>query len=184
MRDVLEIFSGVLTHLEDEKIPYMIVGSVACAIYGDPRLTHDLDLVIDIPASRAADLTNSFKATEFYIPPINVIQEEINSRGQFNLIHLQSGYKIDIVIRKPNAHGIAEFERRKKVEFWPGLKAEVASPEDVIIKKLQFYKDGGSEKHLRDIAGILRNTPIDAQYIESWISQLELKQEWLAAQQK
>ncbi len=181
MHDVLEVFIEVLKRVEQAQIPYMVVGSVASAIYGEPRLTHDLDLVIDIQPNRATDLYKLFANSEFYCPPIDIIRCETKQRGQFNLIHQPSGYKIDIVIRKATDHGVEEFNRRKKVELWQDAAAFVASPEDVIIKKLQFYKEGSSEKHLRDIAGMMRNIKIDREYVDRWVSKLSLREEWMKA---
>lgn len=89
--------------------------------------------------------------------------------------------KIDMVLRKETAHSRAEFERRRRLQLWPGFEASVASPEDVIIKKLQYFQLGGSEKHLRDIRGILAETAVDHDYLERWIKDLGLERAWLQA---
>jgi len=90
--------------------------------------------------------------------------------------------KIDIILKKISEHSIEEFARRKKMEFWKGFEAFVAAPEDVIIKKLEFYRMGGSEKHLTDIRGIVAETPLDNQCLGGWIFKLSLQQEWEKAQ--
>lgn len=160
----------------------MIVGSVAAMIYGEPRLTHDMDLVINISPADASKFEGLFPLEEFYCPPKEVLVSEIVHRGQFNLIHHETGLKIDLMVRKETEHALSEFRRRRKVPFWQSLAAYVASPEDVIIKKLDFYRQGGSEKHLTDIRGILAQTEIDKAYLQEWITKLGLMAEWKKVQ--
>ena len=178
----MEVFQTVVQKLELAEIPYMIVGSVASMIYGDPRLTNDMDLVIDLRAQDVSKIQNTFPLEEFYCPPLEILQSEVRERGQFNLIHHASGLKIDIMVRKNSDHSIEEFKRRKKVPFWSNFEASIAAPEDIIIKKLAFYREGKSAKHLTDIRGILAQTPIDSQYLEDWIQKLGLGSEWKEAQ--
>lgn len=160
----------------------MIVGSVAAMVYGEPRLTHDMDLVIDILPKDAVKFEPLFPLAEFYCPPREVLVSEIVHRGQFNLIHHDTGLKIDLMVRKESEHSLVEFNRRRKVPFWHGFEAYLASPEDVIIKKLDFYRQGGSEKHLTDIRGILGETAIDDAYLAEWVTKLGLLTEWQKAQ--
>lgn len=176
--NLLEIFSEVIRRLEENEIPYMVVGSIASMIYGEPRLTHDMDLVVDIALKDAKRIPPIFPENEFYCPHEEVIIAEVNHRGQFNLIHHDSGLKIDLMIRKQTPHSIVEFARRQKTPFWEGQDAFIATPEDVILKKLDFLRQGGSEKHIQDIRGILSNTEVDESYLQDWITQLGLTREW------
>jgi hypothetical protein len=176
--DLLTTFFGVLHRLEDAGIAYMVVGSMASMLFGEPRLTHDLDLVVELAPRDALRLNTLFPAEDFYCPPIEIIQSEITSRGQFNLIHHDSGLKIDLILRKDTPHGHTEFNRRARLPFVVGHEAWVASPEDVIIKKLEYFRIGGSEKHLKDIRGILSETPTDDAYLKSWVDRLGLVAEW------
>jgi len=82
------------------------------------------------------------------------------------------------MIRKESPHAKEEFSRKVKVPFWNHEQVAVATPEDVIIKKLDFYRQGGSEKHLKDIRGILAETKIDKKYLEKWVDGLGLAKEW------
>jgi hypothetical protein len=182
MQGLIPTFSSVIQKLEGKQIPYMIVGSVAAMIYGEPRLTHDMDLVINIAPADASKFEALFPLEEFYCPPKEVLTSEIVHHGQFNLIHHETGLKIDLMVRKETAHALSEFSRRRKVPFWQSFEAYVASPEDVIIKKLDFYRQGGSEKHLTDIRGILAQTEIDQSYLQEWIIKLGLTAEWKKAQ--
>ena len=177
-KNMIGVFSEVIQKLESKNIPYMVVGSVASMVYGEPRMTHDMDLVLDILPEHASKLETLFPLAEFYCPPIEVLNSEITHRGQFNLIHQGTGIKIDIMIRKNTDHSKAEFDRRQKVPFWNNSEVYLATPEDVIIKKLSFYREGGSEKHLKDIRGIMVESEIDKEYLQSWIGKLSLSPEW------
>lgn len=144
--NMIDIFFTVIQKLESKEIPYMVVGSIAAMVYGEPRMTHDMDLVLDVLPEHGSQLESLFPIEEFYCPPIEVLSSEIVQRGQFNLIHQNTGIKIDIIIRKNTDHARTEFQRRKRVYFWKGCETYLATPEDIIIKKLSFYRDGGSEK--------------------------------------
>ena len=100
----------------------------------------------------------------------------------FNLIHQASGVKIDIVPLKKTEFAESEFSRRKKIEILPGFEIYVASIEDIILKKLDFYRECGSEKHLTDIRGMLAETDVDQVYLQAWIAKLKLSEEWIKAQ--
>lgn len=174
----IEVFIQVLKTLKNNDIQYMIVGSLAAMVYGDPRLTRDMDLVVEISPNEAEKLEKLFPLEQYYCPPLEVLKSEIIHRGQFNLIHQDSGLKIDIMLRKQTAHAIEEFGRRREVELWNGFEAFLASPEDIIVKKLDFYRMGGSEKHLTDIRGIVAETNLDQDYLNTWIQRLGLTSEW------
>jgi hypothetical protein len=178
MQGLLETFSAVIEGLERGQIPYMVVGSVAAMVYGEPRMTHDLDLVISIAPNRANLLPALFPETEYYCPPSEVIRAEVVHRGQFNLIHHDTGFKIDLIVRKDTEHARTEFARRRKAPFWNEREVFVASPEDVILMKLDYFRQGGSQKHLGDIRGILAETSIDTSYLDHWIAQLGLERQW------
>ncbi|MBI1862163.1 MAG: hypothetical protein HYR96_14715 [Deltaproteobacteria bacterium] len=173
-----DTFKDILEKLEGAGIQYMVVGSIASIIYGEPRMTKDMDVVVSAKPEDAKKFGSLFPIQGFYCPPEDVLIDEIVSRGQFNLIHHESGLKVDIVVCKATPHSILEFSRRKRTSFWKGFEAFVVSPEDLIIKKLEYYREGGSEKHLADIRGVLANTEIDRGYLETWLLNLQLSQQW------
>lgn len=175
---IISVFQDVLGRLESAQIEYMVVGSLSSIMYGEPRMTKDMDIVIDIQMKDVTKFENLFPASGFYCPPPEVLRSEVVARGQFNLIHHDSGLKIDVILRKQSPHSIEEFQRRRKLSFATGFDAFVASPEDVIVKKLEYYREGGSEKHLTDIRGVLAQTEVDHDYLERWIKTLGLKSEW------
>jgi len=176
--NILHIFSDVFEKFESAGIPYMVVGSVASIIYGEPRMTKDMDLVVAISPMHARSFDKLFPNTEYYCPPPEVIRDEIVRQGQFNLVHHKSGLKIDIMIQKSTAHARTEFERRQLVDIMGNIHAYFARPEDIIIKKLEYFREGESEKHLTDIRGILANTTVDDNYLSAWIATLNLSVFW------
>jgi hypothetical protein len=162
-------------------VPYMVSGSVAVIIYGEPRLTHDVDLIVVLEREHIPRLTEVFPPTEFYCPPTEVIAVEAarEQRGHFNIIHQETGFKADVYLsgRDPlHAWGLAR-ARRLEVE---GLEVVVAPPEYVIVRKLEYYREGGSEKHLRDIRSMLDTSPdaIDHTELEKQISARGLRDAW------
>ena len=162
-------------------VPYMISGSVAVIVYGEPRLTHDVDLVVEIDAPAISRLAAIFPATEFYCPPPEVLRIEAarEQRGHFNIIHLETGFKADVFLagRDPlNGWGLKRL-RRIDVE---GETLPIAPPEYVILRKLEYFQEGGSEKHLRDIMSILRSSSelIQTHDLELKIAERGLQEGW------
>jgi hypothetical protein len=131
------------------------------------------------------DFIAFFPSNEFYCDK-ETIESEIKGRGQFNILHSASGLKIDIILTKATPFSQKEFSRRKKSKLFPDQDTYFASPEDVIIKKMEYYKEGGSEKHLRDITGILKvsGDAVDQDYISDWARRLDLIEIWDAVQRR
>ena len=171
----IEVLRIITKKLDGLKIDYFLVGSLASMYYSRPRFTNDIDLVLQIRSNQVLDFEKAFNSEEYYCPPIEVLQDEINRRGSFNLIHQESGIKIDIVMTKPTDFSRSEFGRRQKVELIPGFEAYIATPEDIIIKKLDFFREGGSEKHISDIREIFSSTPINTEYVKTWCKNLGLE---------
>lgn len=142
------IFTRALTHL---RIPYMISGSVAAIYYGEPRMTNDVDIIVLLKEADLPRIATAFPLVEFYCPPEDVMKTEMrHSRGgHFNIIHHETGFKADLYPCSDELHrwGLA---LSQTVDF-DGEAIILAPPEYVIIRKLQFYREGGSQKHLRDI---------------------------------
>lgn len=158
---------------------YFITGSMATIFFGEPRLTNDIDIVVDLPRERTAEFAASFPAGEFYVSE-EAIQRAVNRRTQFNVIHPASGLKVDVMIPAPTPFNASRFRRTRRLKPAADYEATFASPEDVILKKLEYYREGGSEKHLRDIAGILRvsRDQIDLSYLEEWADRQGLTDLW------
>jgi len=180
-----QFFERVIATLESLEIPYMMTGSVGAMLYGEPRLTNDLDVVVVLAPRHIAPLTAAFTDWSFYVPPAAVILEAIRQRGQFNLIHVDSGSKADLILRKQTDFAQTEFDRRRLVVFTERVESQSATPEDIILAKLQSFREGQSHKHLDDIAGMLRvvGDQLDRGYLEHWVARLGLTREWTLAQQ-
>jgi hypothetical protein len=165
--DQTDLLKLTITNLRQLNVRYAIVGSFASSIWGESRLTQDIDVVIDLKPGEVDALCNAFPEPEFYVsrPAAN---EAVSLAGQFNVIHPSSGNKIDFMVAARTDWALAQLNRSKVVSLFPDLPACVAAPDDVILGKLIYYREGGSEKHLRDIAGILKmsGTLIDRAYLD------------------
>jgi len=146
----------------------MIGGSVASIAYGEPRLTLDMDVVIDLAPPKIKEFAASF-GPEYYVNPES-INEAVNSSGHFNFIQSEVGIKVDFYVLGKDSFSQTEFSRKKKEAFDENISAFFASPEDVIVKKLEWFKMGESQKHLEDIEGILKisGDKLDLNYIDKW----------------
>ena len=168
--------------LERLQIPYAIVGSFATAVWGDPRMTRDIDIVVQLAAEKVDELCAAFPADDFNVSRESA-REAVSLRSQFNVIHFRSGNKIDFMIAGRSEWAQRQLMRRRRVQFAPDCEGFVAAPEDVIIGKLVYYQDGGSEKHLRDIASILSQAEgdVDRLYIAEIAGTLGLLNTWKLA---
>jgi hypothetical protein len=166
--------------LERLALPYCITGSVAASVYGEPRLTADIDVVLvlrlpDIPA-----LQSAFPESEYYVPPAETMREAIarDAGGMFNLIHHRSQFKADLYLVAHDPLHAWALEHRRRIDLG-GSGAWIAPPEYVILRKLEFLREGGSDKHLRDIRFMLAATPVDRGFIESEVGLRGLAGQWL-----
>lgn len=162
-------------------IDYMIGGALAAMYYGEPRLTRDIDLVAEVRADHVAGLLERFPEGDFYVSE-EAIREAIDRRGQFNIVHPASGLKIDVILPKRTEYDLVQFARRERHEMLEGRDASFARPEDVILYKMLYFREGGSERHVRDIVGILEvsGAQIQMSYVEEWAARLGLAEIWEA----
>jgi len=174
-----ELLRRIVETLESLDLPYLITGSIATILYGEPRFTNDIDVVVQLPAERINALVEAFPGDEFYLDPER-IRKAVAAKSQFNILHPASGLKIDFIIPAMDAFDRSRFSRASRVHPADDYEATFASPEDVIVKKMQFYSAGGSDRHLRDIAGVLRisSAEIDRDYVTEWADRLGLREIW------
>jgi hypothetical protein len=179
--DQAELLRHAARCFEKHGIRYFVTGAVASIAYGEPRLTNDIDIVADLGADEIPKLKDCYPEIEFYFDEESAMRA-VSSRSQFNIIHPESGLKIDIMISQGDAFDRSRFQRVRRLRPLEDTDVDFASPEDVILKKMVFYRDGGSEKHLRDIAGILKisSDGIDMSYIDVWAKKLDLEEIWTA----
>lgn len=173
------LFLLFTTPLNDAKIQYAITGSVAAIAYGEPRLTHDIDIVLTLMPAHIENLQSIFPENDFYCPPLEVIEEEVrrSERGHFNIIHHQTGFKADIYLAGEDPLISWAINNRKKIQLEDDL-LWLAPPEYVVAQKLRFYREGRSEKHLRDVSSILNISKDDLDFLklDELISSLNLSE--------
>lgn len=174
-----ELLRHLVRCFESLEIQYILTGSMASMAYGEPRFTNDIDVVAGVRYEHIKGLKECFPENDFYLSE-DAVKEAVHRSSQFNIIHPASGLKIDVIIRKMDAFDESRFQRIKRFNAIEDTEVNFASPEDVIIKKMAFYREGGSEKHLRDITGILKisGDDIDYDYINLWSERLKLQDIW------
>jgi hypothetical protein len=162
---------------------WMVTGSIAAMTYGDYRVTSDIDIILVLASSNVGKMAAAFPLEEFYCPPLDVISIEAAraERGHFNLIHHDTGFKADIYLPGTDTLTRWAFAHRQKILFDESL-VWVAPPEYVIIGKPEFFREGGSEKHLRDIRGMLKETEIDREFLKREIAARGLQEAWQAVE--
>lgn len=161
--------------LEKAGLNYLITGSVASSLYGEPRNTLDIDLVLLLENSQLNILASLFSEDEFYLPPPKVIAIEARreARGHFNIIHHQSGLKADIYLSRNHPYLVWAYENARHVSV-SGCLAHFAPPEYVILHKLEFYKESGHQRHLRDIAGMIEQQDLDNDFLYMAMTHMDL----------
>lgn len=168
MNSELEVLRDVAQRLEGAGIPYMLTGSVAMSYYAEPRMTRDLDLVVELGAGDVHRVIELFSA-DFYVSD-EAVSQAIAHQGMFNLFHLSKFLKVDLIIRKDSEYRRLEFSRKKRVELG-GFTAWVVSAEDLILSKLVWAQAGESAQQLRDVQNLLE-AAAERQYLNDWAARL------------
>lgn len=178
------LLKRVAAILDEESIPYMLTGSLAMAYYAAPRATQDLDIVVESSGTRLVELASRLSDSGFYVSE-EAVREATDREGQFNAIDPETGWKVDFIIRKTRPFSVEEFRRRRSAEVL-GVELSLATPEDLVIAKLEWAKMGGSEVQLRDVRSILRARAgrLDRDYVERWVGRMELRDQWREALRK
>jgi hypothetical protein len=156
----------------------MLSGSFASAYYGAVRSTQDIDFVVAPTAEQLRNFVRSLPSGKYYVD-LDAAIESLEHRSLFNVIDLATGWKIDLIVCKSRAFSQEEFRRRQRVNL-EDLTIFVASAEDVIVSKLEWSKLAGSRRQIEDVAGVLRmrSESLDWKYLERWIGELGLKEQW------
>lgn len=151
--DLLAVF---VEPLEQLGFRYMVTGSVASMLYGEPRLTNDVDIVLELDPAGAPALRAAFSSADFYCPPEDEIRIEAArpSRGHVNVLHLPTALKADLYFAGDDWLHQWALPRCRTIEV-RDRKIRLAPPEYVIVRKLTFFREGGSSKHIRDVRGLL-----------------------------
>lgn len=176
--DLLERFAAPFGRLG---LPYMVTGGAAAIVYGEPRLTNDLDLVVAMRPADAARVAAALEAPDTYVPPIEVLEVEAARRvhGHFTVIHAPSSLRADVYVAGDDPLHAWGLEARRTIHVGD-LPVSIAPVEYVIVRKLQYAAQGGGDRHLRDIARILARAlvPIDHDAIARRAGALGVAAEW------
>jgi hypothetical protein len=177
--ELLDIF---VRPLETAGITYMITGSVAAIFYGDPRLTHDIDIVFHIQPADIVRFNTLFDEQDFYCPPVEVLHIELRRQvfGHFNIIHHESGLKADFYPASRDPLHLWALQNRRRITLSETSQIWLAPVEYVITRKLSYFREGGSQKHLMDIRNMLTvsSTIIDMNVLMEKVSELGLQSQW------
>jgi len=162
----LEFVKLVVSRLESAGIPYMMTGSMAMSIYAVPRMTRDVDFVIECTPADASRIAELFKA-DCYVDESSV-RRAAREHSVFNIIHSEWITKADFIVRKDEEYRKVEFDRRQSVDI-DGVNVFVVRPEDLILSKLSWSMNGDSELQFRDAVSLCASASgLDWTYLESW----------------
>jgi hypothetical protein len=166
-----EALQIVLSHLDDCGIAYMITGSFASNVHGVPRTTQDADVIIETGLERLVGFIEGL-GSDFYADS-DVAKEAFSGNRMLNIIHMPTGFKIDLVLRKERPFSKEEFQRRQQVEFL-GQPRWFASSEDIILAKLEWSKMGQSERQFADAISVakVQRDALDRAYLKKWAQEL------------
>lgn len=156
----------------------MLTGSFASSLHGLTRATQDIDLVIAPTERQLRDLVGNLPPEVYYVD-LEAALDALRQRTQFNVVDLDTGWKIDLIVRRDRPFSVQEFERRRVIDF-AGIRLAVATAEDIILAKLEWAAMGSSQRQIEDVAGILqlRYREIDRKYVDDWVTRLELAEAW------
>lgn len=157
----------------------MITGSVASSLHGEPRSTHDIDIIIAIEKSKAHKLIEALPSPNFYLDEHGIL-DAISRQNMFNVIDLKTGDKVDFWVLTEEAFDRSRFSRKITEEFM-GIEMQVSSPEDTILAKLRWAKlCGGSEKQFTDALRVyeVQYGKLDVDYLEHWAKKLNIESLW------
>lgn len=175
---IAEVLRSIAEALEQARIPYMLTGSLASAYYGAPRTTQDIDFVIAPDPEALRTFIQLLPADKYYVD-LDAALDAQRHKSMFNVLDMESGWKIDFIFRKNRTFNEGEFHRRQEITLH-GVALYAATPEDVVISKLEWAKMGQSQRQIQDAVGVLRirASSLDLAYLERWIRELDLASEW------
>ncbi len=163
-----EVLQDAVGRLENARVPYMVTGSVALSYYVEPRMTRDVDVVVELAARNPKDVAHLF-APEYYVAE-EAVADAIRTHGMFNIYHLEKLVKVDLIVRKPAEYRRQEFERRRRVKLGAS-EAWIVSKEDLILSKLVWAQSSSSEIQLKDVKALLASG-FDEEYLREWSGKL------------
>jgi hypothetical protein len=176
-----DLLKALVGALEELGVPYLLTGSLAASAYGEPRFTHDIDVVVRLTLAQVPHLCAAFPPPDYYCD-----QTAAEPTVRQRILHPASGQKVDVIVATDSEFDRTRLARGDRVPAGPDFEATFSAPEDLIIKKLEYFREGGSEKHLRDIVGVLnvQGEGIDRVYLMDWVARLGLQAEWTLIEER
>lgn len=174
-----ELLKRVVAVLDEVGIEYMITGSIASSLQGEPRSTHDIDIVVFLQKSQVQQLVTKFPASDFYLDQQSILQA-IDNEGMFNMIDRREGDKVDFWILTDQLFDQSRFSRKYLEEFLD-MEILVSRSEDTILAKLRWMKlSGGSEKQFTDAVRVyeVQYSQLDQEYLNQWAQKLGIEAEF------
>jgi hypothetical protein len=169
---ILNLLKRITKSLELKKIPYMLSGSIALNNYTVPRMTMDIDIVVELHEENLNDFLSIF-GDNYYLNK-DAVKEETKRLGMFNVIDHETGFKVDFILRKNTEYRKFEFQRRMKTKV-ADFDVWIVSPEDLAISKIEWIQQFQSDKQICDIENLLAKPEIDKHYIKEWCEKLNLQ---------
>ena len=180
-----KLLKKVLDLLDENHIDYMVTGSIVSSIQGEPRATHDIDLLVNITHLAIPSLVNAFTPPDYYITE-SAIEDAIRHKSMFNLLDTVYGDKIDFWILTDDPFDQSRFARKYQEKIL-GLSMKISTPEDTILMKLRWANlSGGSEKQFNDALRVyeVQFGNLQFNYIIPWVEKLHVKELWDRLQQE
>jgi|SRR5687767_3275884 len=174
MPNELDALRDISSRLTDAGIPFMLTGSLAMSFYAIPRMTRDIDLVVELESIDPERLVKLLEP-DYYVSR-EAIMEATQYSSLFNVIHRASVVKIDCIPRKPDEYHVLEFRRRTQVTV-DDFTLWVVSREDLILSKLLWARDSHSEIQLADVRNLL-DPSVDTGYVSQWSERLGISALW------
>jgi hypothetical protein len=174
-----KLLKHLIEVLDENHIAYMVTGSLVSSLQGEPRATHDIDIVVQIPPASIPALIRSFPPPGYYLSESS-IKDALIHKTMFNLLDTREGDKVDFWILTNEPFDLSRFNRRYAIEVF-GIRMNVSRPEDTILAKLRWAKlAGGSEKQFTDALRVfeVQAGEIDLSYIEAWVMKLGVEELW------
>jgi hypothetical protein len=168
---ILKLLKRVTQQLESKNIPYMLSGSIALNNYAIPRMTMDIDIVINLHEENLQDFLSIFDE-KYYINK-DVVKNETKRLGMFNVIDHETGFKVDFILRKNSEYRKHEFSRREQIQI-VDFDVWIVSPEDLVVSKIEWIQQLQSDKQITDISNLLALPEINKIYIKNWCEKLNL----------
>lgn len=169
---IVDLLKRIITSLDTNSIPYMLSGSIAMNSYTVPRMTLDIDIVIELKEENLDAFLSLFDDT-FYINH-DTVRHEVTRQGMFNVIDHRTGFKVDFIVRKNSRYRLHEFGRRQKIRL-EDMDIWMVSPEDLVVSKIIWIQQLKSDKQIEDIENLLAMPLLDINYIRYWCEELKLE---------